>query len=526
LPVGFTTNGEHVGMTCAACHVRQIKADNTLYRIDGGPAIVDFQSFASDLGAAVNTVLKDPKKFEDFAHEVLGSSASTEKRQELHNDVETWYLPYSTIMDNGLPKDNPWGPARLDAVGMIFNRVTGLDIGASSDHIIAKNIHRADSPVRYPFLWNAPIQDKTQWPGFADNGNDILGLSRNLGEVMGVFAHFYPEKDDWRVLGVNYLKNNSANFHGLEALERLVKKIGPPKWPWQQGPYAVNPQLAERGKTIFTSKTKTESGGCAGCHGIRRGAARNLRETWATPLCNVDTDTRQFNLLTWKVDTGVLANAQIPFLHKPLATENEDAINVLGLSVIGSILQHGSTVAMDLERFGKKEAAKLENLLGTEKTKKLHERAMRLRQMQDKLVNPENIDLKGAFHNLTADWQKAKESKPVCKEDFKAKEPAVAFESRVMEGIWATAPYLHNGSVATLADLLKPVAERRAAFKIGSNFDPVNVGLALEQNQFDYTLQTTDCSKQDSGNSRCGHEFGTKLSDDEKKALLEYLKVL
>jgi hypothetical protein len=54
----------------------------------------------------------------------------------------------------------------------------------------------------------------------------------------------------------------------------------------------------------------------------------------------------------------------------------------------------------------------------------------------------------------------------------------------------------------------------------------VNVGLAAQQTQFNYTLTTTDCSNLNSGNSRCGHEFGTKLSPDEKKALLEYLKTL
>jgi len=41
-----------------------------------------------------------------------------------------------------------------------------------------------------------------------------------------------------------------------------------------------------------------------------------------------------------------------------------------------------------------------------------------------------------------------------------------------------------------------------------------------------YTLTTTDCSNLNSGNSRCGHEFGTQLSPDEKKELLEYLKTL
>jgi hypothetical protein len=52
------------------------------------------------------------------------------------------------------------------------------------------------------------------------------------------------------------------------------------------------------------------------------------------------------------------------------------------------------------------------------------------------------------------------------------------------------------------------------------------VGLAGEQSQFNFTYQTTDCSDSESGNSRCGHEFGSKLKEDDKKALLEYLKQL
>jgi hypothetical protein len=104
--------------------------------------------------------------------------------------------------------------------------------------------------------------------------------------------------------------------------------------------------------------------------------------------------------------------------------------------------------------------------------------------------------------------------------------PSYAYEARVLEGIWAAAPYLHNGSVPTLAELLKPAAERVSSFKIGPAYDLANVGLASDQTRFGYTLQTTDCSDRNSGNSRCGHEFGTTLSQDEKKALLEYLKTL
>jgi hypothetical protein len=101
-----------------------------------------------------------------------------------------------------------------------------------------------------------------------------------------------------------------------------------------------------------------------------------------------------------------------------------------------------------------------------------------------------------------------------------------SYEARVMHGIWAAAPYLHNGSVPTLAELLKPPTERIKQFKIGNAYDNVNVGLAVEQTQFNTTMTTTDCGDLNSGNSRCGHEFGTKLPETEKKALLEYLKTL
>ena len=101
-----------------------------------------------------------------------------------------------------------------------------------------------------------------------------------------------------------------------------------------------------------------------------------------------------------------------------------------------------------------------------------------------------------------------------------------SYEARVLQGIWATAPYLHNGSVPTLAELLKPSKDRVASFKIGPNYDISNIGIAAEQTNAGSSVVTTDCSSLNSGNSRCGHEFGTELSASDKKALLEYLKIL
>ena len=160
MPIGFTAAGpsgsEIVGMTCSACHTRQITVDGAAYRIDGGPAIANFQSFLADLDTAVNTVLTNEAAFSAFAQSVLGHPPTPQEKADLHQAVNNWFYPYHTLVTRALPP-NPWGPARLDAVAMIFNRLTGLDIGPLPTRVIADNIQPADAPVRYPFLWNAPV---------------------------------------------------------------------------------------------------------------------------------------------------------------------------------------------------------------------------------------------------------------------------------------------------------------------------------------------------------------------------------
>jgi hypothetical protein len=485
LPVGFTASGpagsEITGMTCAACHTRQITVAGRDYRVDGGPALVDFQALLADLSAAVGRVLLTDASFKTFATAVLGPGASPAEVASLKQAVQLWYLREGTMTDRALPKTNPWGLGRLDAVSMIFNRLTGLDLGAAPSYMIPGNIRTADAPVRYPFLWNAPIQDKTQWPGFADNGNDILGLARNLGEVYGVYGVYRPKKEWWHIGGINFLSDNSANFDGLNRLEGLVKKIGAPKWPW-----AIDQTLAQRGSVVFSAPAP--GGSCASCHGQKPGVTRFLlQKTWATPIVDVGTDSRQYAILGRDADSGVLTGASIPFLMKPILPK-QSAFSLLGFSVVGSIVQNYTTLSVP----------KLATAQGVAASPP----ATGLSAAQ--------ADLKGAF-NLSA-------AIPATTQ--------YAYESRVLYGIWAAAPYLHNGSVASLADLLQPAAKRAVTFNLGRYYDPDTVGLAADQHGSTYTRTTTDCADRNSGNSRCGHEFGTTLPDADKRALLEYMKTL
>jgi mono/diheme cytochrome c family protein len=96
-----------------------------------------------------------------------------------------------------------------------------------------------------------------------------------------------------------------------------------------------------------------------------------------------------------------------------------------------------------------------------------------------------------------------------------------------LDGLWLRGPYLHNGSVPTLRDLLEPASARPAAFYRGNDlYDRVRVGfvsdVATEGGRRYFRLDTSL-----PGNSNAGHEgerYGTELPPADKDALVEYLK--
>jgi hypothetical protein len=104
-------------------------------------------------------------------------------------------------------------------------------------------------------------------------------------------------------------------------------------------------------------------------------------------------------------------------------------------------------------------------------------------------------------------------------------EPLVGYVSQYLDGIWLRAPYLHNGSVPTLRDLLKPVDERPQVFYRGYDlYDPVNAGFVSSGYKAEKVATNLDAKQPGNGNE--GHLFGVDLSDADKDALVEYLKTL
>ena len=103
--------------------------------------------------------------------------------------------------------------------------------------------------------------------------------------------------------------------------------------------------------------------------------------------------------------------------------------------------------------------------------------------------------------------------------------PLIGYNAQYLDGIWLRAPYLHNGSVPTIRDLLEPVDKRPQLFYRGYDvYDPVRVGFV--SSGADAKREGTQFDVRARGNGNAGHTFGTTLPEPAKDALVEYLKTL
>jgi hypothetical protein len=103
------------------------------------------------------------------------------------------------------------------------------------------------------------------------------------------------------------------------------------------------------------------------------------------------------------------------------------------------------------------------------------------------------------------------------------------YVSRPLVAIWGTAPFLHNGSVPTIHDLLQPADKRPKSFIVGHReYDPVKLGYVSEKSKIPAELlgkpPLMEYDATIKGNLNSGHEYGVSLSDEDKINLLEYLK--
>lgn len=467
LPIGFAKepvpNGEAwLGYTCAACHTGEVRYRGKNIRVDGAPTLADFTLFNQRLIDSLQATLDQPRKFERFAQQVLSNPDDTNKAA-LRAQVTEQRDAMLQIFQRSTPY-TPYGNGRVDAFGIIMNEVFVRDLHQPL------NVKVPDAPVSYPFLWGTPQLDWVQWNGSANNP-----FGRNVGEVLGTFGKVALTGP------IAQLGTNTARARELFVLENLVAKLTPPQWP-EALLGKIENEKAARGRALYSAFRNGEPS-CESCHALRDAsgqypltpAAENFFgarfvETQMIGLADIGTDPLMArNFATRNAFTGDLA----PLLPVPFTGASTLPAPVLLSITVGMAANY--SVATAQPPFA---AAERAALIG-----------YRVKASGLPPYTPKNL---------------------------------LAYKARPISGIWATAPYLHNGSVPNLYQLLLPPAQRVTRFSVGSyTFDADAVGYVSGRDERTFLFDTRL-----PGNSNAGHDYGTDLTDEQRQDLIEYMKTL
>ena len=322
-----------------------------------------------------------------------------------------------------------------------------------------------NAPVSFPCLWDIAQHKFVQWNGSAPNLG-VKGDGSTLRNIGEVIGVF--GEVDSSEIGFLPRFPSSVNLNGIRQIEDWVSNLVSPAWPAD-----ILGEIGDvaKGRKIYADAKH----GCISCHAVlspKTNRPYPLPVTM-TPVTEVKTDTAMLD--------NFARTAPTLRLEKHLTLTNpRDPLETFGASApLVSLAQYFTTGAL------------------AELTAK------------DPLSLGRSI----------LDSLKAIEA---------GQSPPRSYKARPLNGVWATAPYLHNGSSPNLQDLLTDPSQRVTSFCVGDGtFDPVSVGVpapaksvaACPEGTFRFDTAIA-------GNRNTGHAYGTDLSPNDKRALIAYLKSL
>lgn len=556
LPVGFakdTYRGrDYVGFTCAACHTAQINYQGKGIRIDGGPAGADMETFMADIVRAMQATLENDEVKARFVQNVLSRGnykTETEVLADLrkHNDRLANYITINYSATH-------YGYARLDAFGRIYNRVlehilntevlkevltdqrvvkkgaiTEEELEAilgHSDRVLSgeqrdrifgelvaalnrsrdweslgrlrkKLFNPPNAPVSYPFLWDTPQHDYVQWNGLTENAG-LKAIARNAGEAIGVFGTLdWTERDGFSLpsfitgqglSGKHISYDSSVNVMNLRRIEARLLSLQSPLWPENILPQ-IDRARVENGRSLFNKH-------CVSCHAdIRRDDPSRRIVAHMSRASDVGTDPQMAeNSVNYQGYSGIQRNLYVSAggVGDMLLDRRAPVANLLTKATIGVVANPEPD----------------KNFI------------LRWSQWAYNLATGfRDNDIKPSIKR--GDYDPDTMANPVAS--------LKSYKARPLNGIWATAPYLHNGSVPTLYDLLLRKKRpgdpddgeyRPDEFEVGSReFDPVKVGFKSSgYGGFVFKTQGVWDDTRGAylkGNDNGGHEYGARRIADE-----------
>ena len=470
LPIGFVkdidadTHVAHIGFNCSACHTGLVKHGDDVVLVEGAPAHSDFDRFITQIGESLIKTLADEAKFARFAERVVGNSVEAAVVDALKADVQVKSAGLNERIKVNHPP-HPNGFARLDAFGNIFNEGSVFSINEPL------NAKPANAPVSYPVVWDTPQHEVVQWNGAAVNAG-IGPYTRNVGEVVGVFGDLRIE--EVTVLGNKKLRyRHHVNISGLERLEEILTTLWSPEWP-EELLGELDGSKVKAGEAHYQKK-------CVQCHSVIRDRTDPNRHVGELMVDISETGTDPLaasNPFYSKSKTGMLKGyAMIPLLQILPSHRLIEQFDASALLEFGEEATTSKVVG--------------NGVLG---------------------ILREELGLIKVVEGLPAYIKAAKVNSS----------DVPRYKARPLNGLWSSAPFLHNGSVPNLWELLQKPDARVKKFHVGSwKIDAKDVGFDTQPGG-----NTTEFDTSLPGNSNAGHDYGTDLEDTQKRELIEYIKSL
>ncbi|MEM7271372.1 MAG: di-heme-cytochrome C peroxidase [Pseudomonadota bacterium] len=487
----FTAGIEMVGITCAACHVAEIRYEGKGVRVDGGPNMFDMQKLYADMFAAAKYTIDNRdarnralerlflQSYEEYGPlapllrplDLLGKLVNVgvnwdklQARKELADVILKAIQRRDETRDCSQPGVKcTSGYGRLDA----FNGTRNFLLARLSE----ENLVELDAPVKFPPIWGF---EDYEWVEWTQNTNSAM--ERNFTETLGAGATVELSPD-----APNRF-SSSVPARNMHELEQLAYYLTPPVWP-EEVLGLIDDALAARGETIFNRN-------CAGCHSY---GPENYTENGILKL-------RRFSVNV--VGTDPTAALRVAC---PVPSVGDLDIPKRQYSSADSRILKDCKGVTEGEAFeGWAFAEVVNTAVGAVKDKAYAD---------DNVSAAERAEFEDLDRRGKVEWRDTiiADGKP--------------YAARPLYGIWAAAPYLHNGSVPTLADLLTPPDDRITRFPLGHrDYDPVRVGYRTDLPKDEWLFEVD--TEKDDGARNIGHPFGTSLSDNDKEALIEYLKTL
>jgi hypothetical protein len=509
---------EWASISCAACHTSQLLYKGTAMRIDGGQSFWNFDKWSGDMVFSLMVTSVDANKFERFCARVYelgedgkcsdGAKTKLRKQMQRYFNSDLVNSAVIAILRHTYPTTE--GFARTSALGRGVNGEFGpLDpCKGPLDRRCYRNVNMNTGPVSFPPLWYTHEYD---WVQSSTSISQPLG--RNVTEAWGVSVRVELNDPITRF-------SSTANIEDMFWMETLLSILQAPKWPTDiLGP--IDQDRAKRGEYLFNNAVwdkalpadqaelpassanfvqapnpnRPKNGYCARCHA----PAFQTQPSWQAPGASPS----PYKFL------------QLPLYRmKVLGTDEKDVM---------------STDPDDAQQFHDRQV--YPGVLAP-----LFDKSMFDSQGRIGVGGMLTVTINGILNKWFKDQGIAGDQQ--CLDTLTGHRPnifraPVAYPARPLDGYWATGPFLHNGSVRTMYELLSPVEERAKSFWIGSReFDPVRLGFKDDPLEGAFLYDTTQ-----KGNSNLGHEFrnaaantpgviGPWLTPEQRLDIIEYLKVL